>query len=1036
VAKERAKAEKLKKFQEKQAKNAQTQPSTAEPKAKEKKKPDKKKEEAVEEWVDETKPGEKKILKPVEGALRYYNPTIVESSWYDWWEKEGFFKPNYDNHKNGYFVIPIPPPNVTGALHCGHAIANSLQDTLIRYYRMKGLTTLYVPGCDHAGIATQTVVEKQLARREGKTRHDLGRAAFIDKVWEWKGEYHERITRVLKRMGGSFDWSREAFTMSPQLSEAVKEAFVRMHSDGMIYRANRLVGWCATLQSALSNVEIDQKELTGRTKIDVPGYKRKIDFGVITYFKYPIKGSDEYLTVATTRPETMLGDTGIAVSPKDKRYAHLVGKEALHPFVKDRVMHIVADDHVDPEFGTGAVKITPAHDQNDFDIGKRHNLEFVNMLTDSGHINSNGGEFEGQPRFEARYTVVAKLKELGLYVKEEDNPMIIPMCSRTKDVIEPMLKPQWWMKMDDLTKRAREAVENGDITVRPESAKANYFGWLKEPRDWCLSRQLWWGHQIPAYYVKIEGLEGQNDETDEYFVVGRTEEEAQANAEKKFPGKKFTLERDPDVLDTWFSSGLWPMSTLGWPQKTVDFEKLFPTSVLETGYDIMFFWVIRMVFFSLYLTGKVPFSEVYCHALIRDSEGRKMSKSLGNVIDPMDLIQGQTLEKLHASLHAGNLDPKEVASAEKYQKKAFPQGIPQLGTDAMRFSLVQYTVASSDTILLDVKQIKACWSFAQKMYQATIFALQNFEGFTPQEKVNTKGNKALVEKWMLHKTNAAAKAMNNALENREFARSTNIIYSFFYDDVCSIYIENSKQIIGNGTAEEKNSAIETLYTALDYSLRFVHPMMPFVSEELWQRLPRRPNDTTPSICIAKYPEYDPALDDPESEAAYDLVLGIVKSIRGLLTTYDIADGNIYIQPSSKQSEGTTKSELPTIKLLSSLKMKPIASYTILSSSQDLPSGCAFAPVPSVATNSSDVVVALEVKGKLQDVSKAVEKAKKELKEVNERVKAVRMEIEDPGFEKVERERQEARRGQLKGLQGEMGWVERSIEQLEALKLDE
>lgn len=502
--------------------------------------------------------------------------------------------------------------------------------------------------------------------------------------------YHSKINSVLRRMGGSFDWTREAFTMDPNLSAAVTETFVRLHEEGYIYRSNRLVNWCVKLNTALSNLEVDNKDLEGRTLLDVPGYDKKIEFGVITHFKYPIEGTNETIEVATTRPETMLGDTGIAVHPEDKRYKHLVGKHATHPFIKDRVLPIFADDYVDPEFGTGAVKITPAHDPNDFVLGTRHKLQFINILNDNGTMNHNAGEFAGQKRFDARYNVIDKLKEKDLYVKWDHNKMNVPICGKSKDIIEPLMKPQWWMRMRELADAAIKAVKDGEIKIRPESAEKNYFRWLENINDWCLSRQLWWGHQAPAYLVKIEGEQGDNSD-DNLWVTGRTEGEAEQKAKEKFPGKQFSLERDPDVLDTWFSSGLWPFSTLGWPKNTHDYQNLYPTSLLETGWDILFFWVARMIMFGLKLTGKVPFTEVYCHSLIRDSEGRKMSKSLGNVIDPLDIMEGIELQKLHEKLLLGNLDPKELKTASKYQQTAFPQGIPECGADALRFSLVSYT---------------------------------------------------------------------------------------------------------------------------------------------------------------------------------------------------------------------------------------------------------------------------------------------------------------------------------------------------------
>lgn len=714
VEKERKKAEKAKKFAEKQAKSVTGPSAPAASKNKEKKaKQEAAKEEPLPEYVEETPPGEKKsksgksrhvrmmmdtdrlaVLKPLDDQFhKAYIPKVVESGWYAWWEKQGFFKPEFgpDNKvkEDGYFVIPEPPPNVTGNLHMGHALPNALQDSLIRWHRMRGFTTLWLPGCDHAGISTQSVVENMLWRRQKMTRHDLGRKAFTNLIWDWKEEYHQKINSVLKRMGGSFDWTREAFTMDENLSAAVTETFVRLHEEGIIYRANRLVNWCVKLNTALSNLEVDSKELEGRTLLDVPGYDRKVEFGVITHFQYEIEGSSEKIEVATTRPETMLGDTGIAVHPNDERYKHLIGKNATHPFA-DRLMPIFADDYVDPEFGTGAVKITPAHDPNDFTLGQRHNLEFINILNDNGTLNHNVGEFEGMKRFDARYKVIEALKAKGLYVKWEHNAMKVPLCSKSKDVIEPIMKPQWWMRMKELADAAIKAVRDGEIVIRPETAEKSYFRWLEGVNDWCLSRQLWWGHQAPAYFVEIEGQHGDDSDND-LWITGRTEEDAEEKAKAKFPGKKFTLRRDQDVLDTWFSSGLWPFSTLGWPKKTHDFETLYPTSVLETGWDILFFWVARMIMLGIKLTGQVPFREVYCHSLVRDSEGRKMSKSLGNVVDPLDVMEGIELQALHDKLLVGNLDPKELATATKFQKTAFPDGIPECGADALRFSLVSYT---------------------------------------------------------------------------------------------------------------------------------------------------------------------------------------------------------------------------------------------------------------------------------------------------------------------------------------------------------
>ena len=567
---------------------------------------------------------------------------------------------------------------------------------------MRGLTTLWVPGCDHASISTQTVVEKML-RRQGISRHDLGRQKFIEKVFEWKEEKHQNINNSIRRMGGSLDWTRERFTMDEGHTLATTEHFVRLHEEGIIYRANRLVNWCTALNTGISNLELDNKELDGRTLLSVPGYEKKVEFGVMTHFNYRIEDSDETIQIATTRPETMLGDTGIAVCPTESRWKHLIGKRAVHPFLKGRMLPIFADEHVKEGVGTGAMKVTPAHDPSDYEIGKRHSLTFINILTDDGLMNEHTGEFKGVKRYDARYKVVDALKVKGLYVKAENNPMIIPICQKSGDVVEPLLKPQWWMDMRGMADEAIKAVQDRQIRIRPETAEREYFRWLKDINPWCISRQLWWGHQIPAYFVDIDGRP--KDQSDgARWIAARSKEEAEEKAQKKFPGRDFKLEQDEDVFDTWFTSGMWPFSIMGWPKETSDMDLFYPTSLLETGWDILFFWVARMIMLGIKLTGKVPFREVYCHPLVRDSEGRKMSKSLGNVIDPLDVMDGITLEKLNEKLLVGNLDQKELATATKFQRTSFPDGIPECGADALRFSLINYTTGgkSEDLSVLKV----------------------------------------------------------------------------------------------------------------------------------------------------------------------------------------------------------------------------------------------------------------------------------------------------------------------------------------------
>ncbi|KAI1795245.1 tRNA synthetases class I-domain-containing protein [Ganoderma leucocontextum] len=903
----------------------------------------KKEKEAKEEepeFVNTTPKGEKKDLsQPMSSG---YNPIAVESAWYDWWDAQGFFAPQLTPDgkikPEGVFVIPSPPPNVTGSLHIGHALTVAIQDCLVRWNRMLGKTTLFVPGFDHAGISTQSVVEKRLYKT-GMTRHDLGREAFVGKVWEWKEDYQARITNQLRRLGGSYDWDRVAFTMNESLSKAVIETFCRLHEEGTLYRANRLVNWCVRLNTTLSNLEVEQKQLDGRTLLNVPGYdiKEKFEFGVITSFAYPIEGSDEKIIVATTRPETMLGDTAIAVHPEDPRYKHLHGKFAKHPFVDRRIPIVTDDIAVDMAFGTGAVKITPAHDQNDYEVGQRHGLEFINVMNDDGTFNENAGErFRGVKRFHARVQVVQALKDAGLYVETKDNPMQIPICSKSGDVIEPILKPQWWVDCKPLAEKALERTRAGDLFIQPKSSESEWYRWLEGIQDWCISRQLWWGHRCPAYFVNIDGQE-QDRSDGKNWVVGRTLEEATANAKKVAGDAKFTLEQDEDVLDTWFSSGLWPWSIMGWPAKTSDFDLFYPSSILETGWDILFFWVARMVLLGVHLTDKVPFSEVYCHAMIRDAHGRKMSKSLGNVIDPLDVIQGLDLEALHQKLYEGNLDEREIAKAKAGQKKDFPKGIPQCGTDALRFALCAYSGGGRD-INLEILRVEGYRKFCNKIFNATKFAMLKLdEKFVPEPTAKPTGNESLVEKWILHKLNLAAEEINKQLAERNFMNATGAAHNFWLYELCDVYIEAMKPMTDESASETtRRSAQQTLYTCLDHGLRLLHPFMPFVTEELWQRLPRRPNDPTPSIMLANYPTSDKAYDFTKAERDFDLVFSAVKSARGLAASYNILQNlHVYIRAENDAEAQLFRSQIPTFLALT----KNLKSVEVVRDIGGVPEGC-------------------------------------------------------------------------------------------------
>ncbi|KAM3485409.1 hypothetical protein MY8738_001416 [Beauveria namnaoensis] len=1028
LEKERQKAEKAAKLEAKKAKAALQAANAAANKEKKAKK-EKADEPEVPPYVEDTPPGEKKRIRSFEDPnFKAYDPIAVESAWYTWWEKEGFFKPEFkpngDVKDEGSFVIVHPPPNVTGALHMGHALTDSLQDMMIRWSRMHGKTTLWLPGTDHAGISTQSVVENMLWRRKQQTRHDLGREKFIETVWEWKEDYHQRINKALTRLGGSFDWSREAFTMDESRYAAVVENFVRLHEEGIIYRANRLVNWCTRLNTALSNLEVDNKELTGRTLLEVPGYDKKVEFGVIVHFKYPIEGSDETVEVATTRIETMLGDTGIAVHPKDTRYTHLIGKNAVHPLIPNRKLPIVADEYVEMDFGTGAVKLTPAHDANDFALGQRHKLEFINILNDDGLMNENAGPFKGQKRFDVRYSIQDALKEKGLYVDKKDNAMKVPMCSKSKDVIEPLMKPQWWVKMKDMASEAAKVVKNGEIKIRPESAEKAYYRWMEDIQDWCISRQLWWGHRCPVYFAKVEG--GSDLSEEELWFSGRTKQEAEAKASAKLPGKKFTLEQDEDVLDTWFSSGLWPFSTLGWPKKTHDLEKLFPTTILETGWDILFFWIARMIMLSLKLTGKIPFEEVFCHSLVRDSEGRKMSKSLGNVIDPLDVISGIPLQTLHDKLALGNLHPTEVERATKYQKTSFPDGIPQCGADALRFTMINATTGGSD-INLEIRSIYGYRKFCNKIFQATKYVLGSLPADFVPSKHGAVSGKTLAERWILHKMNQAAKEVNVAIADREFSKSTAIVYKYWYSELCDVYIENSKSIIRDGTPEERDSAIQTLYTALEAALTMIHPFMPFISEEMWQRMPRRPSDETKSIMIAKYPVYSATLDDPQSETAYELVLDCVKAARSLTSEYAIKENaDVIIQTFTDAAEETCTKELVSI---TSLAGKAVNKIKMIGANAPRPAGCVAYPVSTAAT------VFLQVKGRV-DMDAEIAKAQKRRDKATQSIQRQEKLLADPVYlQKASEAVRDADEKKLADAKQELASFEATIMQFVQLKLE-
>ncbi|XP_067865559.1 valine--tRNA ligase [Heterodontus francisci] len=1027
LKKEAMKKEKMEKFLQKRDKLKEQQQRQPEKKAKAEKK--EKKDLGVITYDIATPPGEKKdVTCPMPDS---YSPQYVEAAWYPWWEKQGFFKPEYGHNiseanPKGMFMICIPPPNVTGSLHLGHALTNAIQDSLTRWHRMRGETTLWNPGCDHAGIATQVVVEKRLWRQSKRTRHDLGRQSFIEEVWKWKNEKGDRIYHQLRKLGSSLDWERACFTMDEKLSSAVEEAFVRLHDEGVIYRSTRLVNWSCTLNSAISDIEVDKKELTGRTLLPVPNYKDKVEFGVLISFAYKIDGSDEEVVVATTRIETMLGDTAVAVHPQDPRYQNLKGKFVIHPFC-DRKLAVVFDEFVDMNFGTGAVKITPAHDQNDYEVGLRHNLEFINIMDDNGYLINVPEPFLGMKRFDARKAVLEALKQKGLFREVKDNPMVVPVCSRSKDIVEPLLKPQWYVRCKEMAKMAADVVRNGDLKIIPETHLKTWFNWMDNIRDWCISRQLWWGHRTPAYFVTVNdpAIPAGEDADGNYWVCGRTEEIARQKAAEKFnvSPDQISLRQDEDVLDTWFSSGLFPFSIFGWPNETEDLKTFYPGTLLETGHDILFFWVARMVMLGLKLTGKLPFKEVYLHAIVRDTHGRKMSKSLGNVIDPLDVIFGITLEGLHAQLLDSNLDPVESERAKAGQKSDYPVGIPECGTDALRFALCAYTSQGRD-INLDVNRILGYRHFCNKLWNATKFAIRGLgENFKPEDPVQDSSRGSLIDRWLLSRLSHAVELCNRGFNQYDFPAVTTAIYNLWLYELCDVYLECLKPVFTGTDENAARVARNVLYTCLDAALRLLSPFMPFITEELYQRLPRRSAQDPPSITVTPYPECEEfCWRDEELDHNVEFVMSVIRAIRSLRADYNLTKtkADCYLTCSDESTAALVSLFSSYIQTLSSSK-----SVTILVN-EDCPAGCAL-------TIASDrCTVHLMLKG-LIDAEKEVTKLRNKQGDVQKQIAKLREKMSKADYgTKVPQKIQEMDAEKLKQSQAELQKVEEGIENFEKM----
>lgn len=794
-----------------------------------------------------------------------------------------------DNGK-GKFVMVIPPPNVTGTLHLGHALTFAIEDAVTRWNRMKGKITLWVPGCDHAGIATQNVVERKL-QREGKTRHDIGREKFIEEVWKWKNEKGDRIYDQIALMGCSVDWDRATFTMDPKMSTAVTEAFIRLHDEGLIYRAKRLVNWCCALNSAISDIEVEKHEVKGPQNFRVPGYgDETVEFGILELFAYPVDGCDEKIIVSTTRLETMLGDTAVAVHPNDERYKHLKGKFVKHPLI-DRRIPIIFDDFVEMEFGTGAVKITPAHDHTDYEVGKRHNLPLIDILDDEGKIAPGFGKFSGMKRFKARKEIGKELDLLGLYHGTKPNPMVVPTCMRSKDIIEPRLKDQWFVNCKEMGEKAADAVRRKELEIIPDSHVKTWYHWLENIQDWCISRQIWWGHRIPAYKVDGDGVPLDT------WISGMNEQQAKEKASKKLniPAEKLSVHQDEDVLDTWFSSGLFPFAVFGWPEPTKDLKCFYPGDLLETGQDILFFWVARMVMLGTKFLGELPFKKIYLHSMVRDAHGRKMSKSLGNIIDPVDVIRGKSLQELQKMLEESNLQPSEIVRAKAAQKIDFPDGIPPCGTDALRFTLCDYTGQGRD-INLDIKRVEGYRSFCNKLWNAIKFTLDKLQPvedgektFSPLPEHVLTGKETRLDMWLLSRLFTATEACNKGFEKYDFHLATSSCHRLWVYEICDIYLECTKPTFRGDNEEAKEIVRQTLYTACDIGLRLLHPFMPFLTEELYKRLPRRDKSSPASLCITSYPEVNDFKwkKDTQLEDEFSFMYDFVHKIRSRKANYGV-----------------------------------------------------------------------------------------------------------------------------------------------------
>lgn len=895
---------------------------------------------------------------------KVFNPEQIEAKWAAKWESEGCFAPNSSATKP--YCIMIPPPNVTGSLHMGHAFQDTLMDALIRYHRMSGHKALWQVGTDHAGIATQMVVERQL-QKQNLSRHDLGREKFVEKIWEWKQESGGTIAGQLRRMGASVDWSRERFTMDEGLSKAVQKVFIELYNEGLIYRGQRLVNWDPVLHTAISDLEVVSVE----------------EQGSLWHINYPLENESGHLTVATTRPETMLGDTAVAVHPEDKRYQKLIGKNIKLPLT-DRLIPIIADDYVDQEFGTGCVKITPAHDFNDYEVGQRHNLEKINILTADAKINENAPkQYQALDRFEARKQIVKDLEQAGLLDKIEKHTLKVPRGDRSQSVVEPYLTDQWFVKVENLAKPAIDAVKSGDIKFVPENWSKTYFEWMNNIQDWCISRQLWWGHRIPAWY---------DDQGNIYVGTDEAEIRKQHNL-----GPEISLKQDNDVLDTWFSSALWPFSTLGWPEQTPEFKDYYPTNVLVTGFDIIFFWVARMIMFGIKFTGQIPFKEVYIHGLIQDQNGQKMSKSKGNVIDPLDLVDGISLEKLLEKRTKGLMQPKMAEKITKDTQKQFPDGIPAYGTDALRFTFFSLATQGRE-LRFELKRLESYRNFCNKLWNAARYVLMQ----DIQDSFDID-NLAIEEKWILSSLNSTKRKITEHYKTYRFDFIAQNLYEFVWNEYCDWFIEISKH---------SKSSTKTLKYILEQILVLLHPIMPFITEEIWSAI------NSNLLISYRFPADSDQFCDQAAIDEIEQLKNIVTAIRTVRAEMNISPNekfaNVYLTNSDSQFN---------IDLICALSK--IQKLTIISENE-LKETCATA-------KAGKAFVHIPLKDLIKDPQSEINRLHKDIAKIDRDLEKVRQKLANKSYiEKAPEEVVAKEQAKLIELEGSLEKLQISLRKVENL----